>query len=117
MNLNAFLWHISVMVILIVMMGLMNLPPSARLHVQLICLPVKMDYNAFKIHTFAMGTGLVTTDHTIHLPCVTTVLLTICTGVRSQVLMFVCVHIVQMLWTSWFILAETNVFNQESTKL
>merc|ERR1719341_2244239 len=74
-----------VMTLLIVMMDLMNLPPSVCPHVQLTCLPVRMDPNVFPRSMFAMGLKFVVTDHiTLH-PDVTTVLLIICSGVVTQV--------------------------------
>ena len=52
---SVFLKDGSVMVGRGVKMALMNLNPSAHLHVQVICLLVLMAQNAFPSQEFAMG--------------------------------------------------------------
>ena len=83
----------------IVMMVLTNLGTSVGLHAQLICLPVKMDQNASSTKIFAMGLpmAVAVTIRTTLPPIVTAAPLTICSGVRRLVLMFVSMFTTQPL--------------------
>ena len=76
----------------IVMIIQMNHGPSARLHVQLICLPVLMACNVFISQEFAMeeqDQGVAMINQTTSPRSVTTVQLIICSIVTITVLMFV----------------------------
>jgi len=70
------------MKILNAMMALMNLPPSAHPLAQLICSLAPTAQSAFTTQGFATGEQIVMTFHISFPPSVTTVQLTISSGVR-----------------------------------